>query len=37
VAPEDLKAAVARMAARDSHKVSHGARGMAKMMARNSG
>ena len=37
VAPEDLKAAAARMAARDSHKVSHTQRGGRKMATRKSG
>ena len=36
VAPEDLKAAAARMAARDSHKVSHTARDGRKMASRKS-
>jgi integrase len=37
VAPEDLKAAAARMAARDSHKVSHTQRGGRRMATRKSG
>jgi hypothetical protein len=36
VAPEDLKAAAARMAARDSHKVSHSQRGGRRMVSRKS-
>jgi hypothetical protein len=37
VAPEDLRAAAARMAARDSHKVSQTPRGGRKMVTRKSG
>ena len=37
VAPEDLKAAAVRMAARDSHKVSLTQRGGRRMATRESG
>ena len=37
VAPEDLKGAAARMAARDSHNVSHTQRGGRRMVTRKSG